>query len=233
MWGRGQVPTVEQVRLLCHRCNGLKTLPPAAPTANPFVESDLYSAYRHDPPLQLLPGPAMLPPEVLDQVRADLPEWHWHGVGQGASVMEVSHRGKAFEALIGEAEQDLRDLLSIPANYRVIFMQGGAWGQFAAVPMNLLRAGETADYLVSGGGRRARLVKRRSLVLSTYWLPAKTTAIQGYQPETSGSRPGPKTALQPRFNQASSRRAISTHVATRRSTATRFTACRATCQHRW
>ncbi|MBL8309150.1 MAG: 3-phosphoserine/phosphohydroxythreonine transaminase [Burkholderiales bacterium] len=102
-------------------------------------------------PYNFSPGPAMLPPEVLDQVRADLPEWHWHGVGQGASVMEVSHRGKAFEALIAEAEQDLRDLLAIPANYRVIFMQGGAWGQFAAVPMNLLRPGETADYLVSGG----------------------------------------------------------------------------------
>lgn len=93
----------------------------------------------------------MLPPEVIEQIRADLPEWHWHGVGQGASIMEVSHRGKAFEALIAEAEQDLRDLLGIPTNYRVIFMQGGAWGQFAAVPMNLLRAGETADYLVSGG----------------------------------------------------------------------------------
>jgi len=102
-------------------------------------------------PYNFSPGPAMLPPDVLEQVRADLPEWHWHGVGQGASVMEVSHRGRAFEALIAEAEQDLRDLLMIPGNYRVIFMQGGAWGQFAAVPMNLLRAGETADYLVSGG----------------------------------------------------------------------------------
>jgi phosphoserine aminotransferase len=97
------------------------------------------------------PGPAMLPQEVIEQVRADLPEWHWKGVGQGASIMEVSHRGKAFEALIGEAEQDLRDLLSIPDNYRVIFMQGGAWGQFSIVPMNLLRPAETADYLVSGG----------------------------------------------------------------------------------
>lgn len=93
----------------------------------------------------------MLPSEVIEQIRADLPEWHWKGVGQGASIMEVSHRGKAFEALIAEAEQDLRDLLAIPANYKVIFMQGGAWGQFAAVPMNLLRSGETADYLVSGG----------------------------------------------------------------------------------
>lgn len=97
------------------------------------------------------PGPAMLPPEVIAQVKADLPEWHWHGVGQGASVMEVSHRGKAFEALIDEAEQDLRDLLAIPQNYRVLFMQGGAWGQFACVPMNLLRPGERAGYAVSGG----------------------------------------------------------------------------------
>jgi phosphoserine aminotransferase len=96
-------------------------------------------------------GPAMLPPEVIDQVKADLPEWHWRGVGQGASVMEVSHRGKAFEELIAEAKQDLRDLLGIPSNYRVLFMQGGAWGQFACVPMNLLRDGERAGYIVSGG----------------------------------------------------------------------------------
>ncbi len=102
-------------------------------------------------PYNFSPGPAMLPSEVIEQIRADLPEWHWHGVGQGASIMEVSHRGRAFEALIGEAEADLRELLAIPANYKVIFMQGGAWGQFAAVPMNLLRAGETAHYLVSGG----------------------------------------------------------------------------------
>jgi phosphoserine aminotransferase len=93
----------------------------------------------------------MLPPEVLQQIRDDLPEWKWRGVRQGASIIEVSHRGKAFEELIAEAEQDLRDLLMIPANFRVLFMQGGAWGQFAIVPMNLLRAGETADYLVSGG----------------------------------------------------------------------------------
>jgi phosphoserine aminotransferase len=97
------------------------------------------------------PGPAMLPPDVIEQVKADLPEWKWHGVGQGASVMEVSHRGKAFEELIAEAEQDLRDLLAIPSNYKVLFMQGGAWGQFACVPMNLLRDGERAGYAVSGG----------------------------------------------------------------------------------
>lgn len=96
-------------------------------------------------------GPAMLPPEVIEQIRADLPEWHWRGVGQGASVMELSHRGRAFEELIAEAEADLRALLAIPANYRVLFMQGGAWGQFAAVPLNLLREDEVAAYAVTGG----------------------------------------------------------------------------------
>ena len=86
-------------------------------------------------PYNFSPGPAMLPPEVIQQIRADLPEWHWHGVGQGASILEVSHRGRAFEGLIAEAEADLRELLAIPANYRVILIQGGAWGQFAAVPI--------------------------------------------------------------------------------------------------
>ena len=110
-------------------------------------------------PYNFSPGPAMLPPEVIEQIRADLPEWHWHGVGQGASVMEVSHRGKAFEQLMGEAEADLRELLVIPANYQVIFMQGGAWGQFAAVPMNLLRADETAHYVVSGGWSKSAAIE--------------------------------------------------------------------------
>ena len=110
-------------------------------------------------PFNFSPGPAMLPPEVIEQIRADLPEWHWHGVGQGASVMEVSHRGHAFEQLIAEAEADLRELLAIPANYKVIFMQGGAWGQFAAVPMNLLRADETAHYVVSGGWSKSAAIE--------------------------------------------------------------------------
>ena len=110
-------------------------------------------------PYNFSPGPAMLPPEVIKQIRADLPEWHWHGVGQGASVMEVSHRGKAFEQLMAEAEADLRELLAIPSNYKVIFMQGGAWGQFAAVPMNLLRADEAAHYVVSGGWSKSAAVE--------------------------------------------------------------------------
>ena len=110
-------------------------------------------------PYNFSSGPATLPPEVIAQIRADLPEWHWHGVGQGASVMEVSHRGKAFEQLMAEAEADLRELLAIPANYQVIFMQGGAWAQFAAVPMNLLRGDETAHYLVSGGWSKSAAIE--------------------------------------------------------------------------
>ncbi|MEN9559188.1 MAG: phosphoserine aminotransferase [Pseudomonadota bacterium] len=93
----------------------------------------------------------MLPIPVVEQIKADLPNWN----GQNAAVFEVSHRGKAFEALIQEAEQNLRSLLAVPDNYKVIFMQGGAWGQFAAVPMNLLPPGQTADYVVTGGWSRS------------------------------------------------------------------------------
>ena len=90
-------------------------------------------------------GPAALPEEVLLQAQADLLDYH----GCGMSVMEMSHRSKEFKAIIEAAEADLRDLLAIPANYRVLFMQGGGTGQFAAVPMNLMRHG-VADYVVSG-----------------------------------------------------------------------------------
>jgi phosphoserine aminotransferase len=90
-------------------------------------------------------GPAALPVEVLQQAQEELLDWR----GMGASIMEVSHRGKAFSGVIAAAEADLRELLSIPADYRVLFLQGGASQQFAQVPMNLL-CGGSADFLVSG-----------------------------------------------------------------------------------
>ncbi|MDE2584865.1 MAG: 3-phosphoserine/phosphohydroxythreonine transaminase [Betaproteobacteria bacterium] len=90
-------------------------------------------------------GPAALPAEVLEQVRDELMEWH----GAGCGVMEMSHRGKEFSSIIAGAEADLRELLAIPANYKVLFLQGGATLQFAQIPMNLL-AGRSADYLVNG-----------------------------------------------------------------------------------
>ena len=91
-------------------------------------------------------GPATLPVEVLEQARDELIDWH----GSGCSVMEVSHRGKAFTAVAEEAETLLRELLAVPAAYRVLFLQGGARAQFAAAPMNLARADAVADYLNTG-----------------------------------------------------------------------------------
>jgi phosphoserine aminotransferase len=91
-------------------------------------------------------GPAMLVPEVLEKARSELVDWH----GMGMSVMEMSHRGKEFVAIASQAEADLRALLSIPANYKVLFLQGGATAQFAAVPMNLLRGKGEADFVVTG-----------------------------------------------------------------------------------
>ena len=91
-------------------------------------------------------GPAMLPEAVLKQVQQDMLEWN----GQGASVMELSHRGKPFMALAEQAEADLRELMGIPDNYKVLFLQGGATAQFSAIPLNLLNGGDQADYAVTG-----------------------------------------------------------------------------------
>jgi len=91
-------------------------------------------------------GPAILPEVVLQQAKEELLDWH----GIGAGIMEVSHRGKHFSGVIAEAEADVRELLAIPDNYRVLFLQGGATLQFAAIPFNLLAANASADYLISG-----------------------------------------------------------------------------------
>jgi phosphoserine aminotransferase len=92
------------------------------------------------------PGPAVLPLEVLQQARDELLDWRHSGM----SVMEVSHRGQAFVEVAAAAEQDLRELLAIPANYKVLFMQGGASAQFALLPMNLTAPGATVDYINTG-----------------------------------------------------------------------------------
>lgn len=91
-------------------------------------------------------GPATLPLEVLETARDELTNWH----GSGMSVMEMSHRGKEYMSIHAEAEADLRTLLGIPANYKVLFLQGGATAQFAMIPMNLLRGKAAADYLNTG-----------------------------------------------------------------------------------
>lgn len=91
-------------------------------------------------------GPATLPETVLRQAADEMLDWH----GSGMSVMEMSHRGKEFIAIHAQAEADLRALMNIPANYKVLFLQGGAIGQNAFVPMNLLREHTSADYINTG-----------------------------------------------------------------------------------
>ncbi|HEX9434769.1 MAG TPA: 3-phosphoserine/phosphohydroxythreonine transaminase, partial [Burkholderiales bacterium] len=91
-------------------------------------------------------GPAMLPAEVLSRAGDEILDWH----GSGMSVMEMSHRGKEFVGIAAEAEKDLRELLAIPANYKLLFLQGGATLQFAQIPMNLLRGKGKADYISTG-----------------------------------------------------------------------------------
>jgi phosphoserine aminotransferase len=102
-------------------------------------------------------GPAALPLPVLEQARDELLDWQ-----DGMSVMEVSHRSRAFMKVAERAEADLRELLAVPAGYRVLFMQGGATAQFSAVPLNLAQAGATADYVNTGhwSGRAIREARR-------------------------------------------------------------------------
>ena len=90
-------------------------------------------------------GPSMLPESVLREAAEEMLDYR----GTGMSVMEMSHRSKAFDTIIKEAEQDLRDIMEIPDNYKVLFLQGGASQQFAAIPMNLMKNG-VADYIITG-----------------------------------------------------------------------------------
>lgn len=101
-------------------------------------------------------GPAMLPLPVLEQAKAELTDWQ----SSGMSVMEDSHRGKAFVACAQQAETKLRTLLAIPNNYRVLFLQGGATGQFAAVPMNIATSGHAA-YINTGAWSKKAIAEAR------------------------------------------------------------------------
>ena len=97
-------------------------------------------------PYNFSAGPAALPEEVLRQAAEEMLDWH----GSGMSVMEMSHRGKEFTQIATQAEADLRELLAVPANYKILFMQGGAIAENAIIPLNLLGDKQTADYVVTG-----------------------------------------------------------------------------------
>ena len=101
-------------------------------------------------------GPSVLPVEVLETVRDEVLNWH----DSGMSVMEMSHRSKWFDEIITRTEEDLRDLMAIPSNYKVLFLQGGATTQFSMVPMNLMRKGK-ADYVNTGAWSKKAISEAR------------------------------------------------------------------------
>jgi phosphoserine aminotransferase len=102
-------------------------------------------------------GPATLPEPVLRQAAEEMLDWH----GTGMSVMEMSHRGKAFVSIAEQAEADLRELLAVPDNYRVLFLQGGATAQFSAVPLNLIGDASSVDYVNTGSWSKKAIAEAR------------------------------------------------------------------------
>jgi phosphoserine aminotransferase len=107
-------------------------------------------------PFNFSAGPAAIPEEVLRQAAAEMLDWH----GSGMGVMEMSHRGREFISIYERAEADLRELLSIPSNFRILFMQGGGLGENAIVPLNLSR-GESADFVVTGSWSQKSIKEAR------------------------------------------------------------------------
>ncbi len=118
-------------------------------------------------------GPAMMPEPVLEEIRDEMMNYR----GSGMCVMEMSHRSKVFQQIIDEADADLRDLMGIPDNYKVLFIQGGATLQFAAIPWNLMKNGK-AVYIDTGAGSKGHQRKPRSTARSSLPLPPRirTTA---------------------------------------------------------
>ncbi len=104
-------------------------------------------------------GPAVLPQPVLEQVREELVNWQ----GCGMSVMEMSHRGAQFSSIAERAEAQLRALLDVPDNYKVLFLQGGATGQFSTIPLNLASAEQHVDYVVTGSWGKKAVAEARKL----------------------------------------------------------------------
>ena len=119
-------------------------------------------------------GPAVLPEEVLREAADEMLDYR----GTGMSVMEMSHRSKAFEQIITEAEQDIRDLMGIPDNYKVLFLQGGASQQFAMIPMNLMK-NRVADYIITG--QWAKKAAKEAV------CPSVPDAGRGKKPDAAGA----------------------------------------------
>ena len=123
-------------------------------------------------------GPATLPETVLRQAADEMLDWH----GSGMSVMEMSHRGKEFIAIHAEAESLLRELLAVPANYKVLFMQGGAIGENAIVPMNLLRGKASIDFVDSGEWSRKSIKEAKKYAATRVVASSSGTAYDRVPP---------------------------------------------------
>ncbi len=134
-------------------------------------------------------GPAVLPLEVLEQARDELTDWR----GGGMSVMEISHRSKGFIGVARQAEEDLRELLSIPSGYRVLFLQGGATTQFSAVPLNLSAAGAHADYINTGQWSKKAIAEARRY-LDVRVLADEKASNYATVPAAADLRPTPGAA---------------------------------------
>lgn len=134
-------------------------------------------------------GPAILPEAVLKQAQQDL----WNVAGSGIGILEHSHRGKVFEKIVAEADQDCRALAGIPDGYRILFLQGGASLQFAMVPMNLLPKGGTADYLVTGVWSQ-KAVKEAKLFGRVHEAASSADRNFAYIPEPGAIRYSEKPA---------------------------------------
>ncbi|MBL8360175.1 MAG: 3-phosphoserine/phosphohydroxythreonine transaminase [Rubrivivax sp.] len=126
-------------------------------------------------------GPAALPESVLRQAAEEMLDWH----GSGMSVMEMSHRGKEFIAIHAEAEALLRELLAVPANYKVLFMQGGAIAENAIVPMNMLRGKASADYVDTGEWSKKSIKEARKYCSVNVAASAADTGYTTIPPRAS------------------------------------------------
>jgi phosphoserine aminotransferase len=129
-------------------------------------------------------GPAMLPAEVLSRAGDEMLDWR----GSGMGVMEMSHRGKEFISIAAEAEADLRALLSIPAEYKVLVLQGGATLQFAQIPMNLLRGKGKADYVLTGEWSK-RAIKEAKAYCDVHIAASSEDRNFSYAPKQWNVRP--------------------------------------------
>ena len=135
-------------------------------------------------------GPAVLPIEVLKQARDEMLDWG----DSGMSVMEMSHRGKEFMSIAEKAEADLRELMAIPANYKVLFLQGGASLQFAMIPLNLLRGHNSADYINTGAWSKKAIAEAKRYCEVNIAASSQDNGFNSAPPQLGGTPSGSSPA---------------------------------------